>query len=66
MMNFTGSSWDTPWGNNGTDKIHWWDINRDDKYIIGDFLGLGRDQLLAVNDDNGWSQLMSYDNSLSD
>ena len=65
MMNFYGSSSDTPWGNGGTDKIHWWDMNRDDKYVVGDFAGLGRDQLLAINDDNGWSQLMSYNNSSS-
>lgn len=65
MMNFNGSSWDTPWSNNGTDKIHWWDMNPDDKYIVGDFAGLGRDQLLAINDNNGWSQLMSYNGSSS-
>ena len=65
MMNFNGSSWDTTWGNDGSHKIHWWDINSADKYVVGDFLGNGRDQLLALNDGNGWSQLMSYDNSLA-
>jgi hypothetical protein len=65
MMNFNGSSWDTPWANAGTGRILWWDMRPADKYIVGDFAGLGRDQLLAINDDNGWSQLMSYNSSSS-
>lgn len=65
MMNFNGSSWDTPWTNGGTSKIHWWDMNPDDKYVVGDFAGVGRDQLLAINDDDGWAQFMSYNVSSS-
>lgn len=65
MMKFNSSSWDTPWGNGGSGKINWWYTHPTDKYIVGDFAGLGRDQLLAISDDNGWSQLMSYNDSAS-
>ncbi len=40
-------------------------MNPDDKYVVGDFAGVGRDQLLAINDDDGWAQFMSYNVSSS-
>jgi beta-glucanase (GH16 family) len=58
MMDFNVSSWVTAWSN----KFGFpnWVLIRDDKYIVGDFAGLGRDQVLAINDDDGQAQLMSY------
>ena len=57
--NNSSSSWDTPWGNNGSGKLAWWDMH-EDQYIAGDFAGLGFDQLLAVNYADGWAQLLEY------
>jgi hypothetical protein len=48
------------WGNAGSDKISGWDMNTSDKFIVGDFAGLGRDQLLAVNTNTHWAVLMQY------
>lgn len=48
------------WGNGGKKQIHWWNMNPTDKYIIGDFDGDGKDELLAIAT-NGWSHLMKYD-----
>jgi hypothetical protein len=60
MMEFDGSSWNTKWDSGATGKIDWWYLNTDDQYVVGAFAGLGRNQLLAINDGDGYAHLMSY------
>lgn len=42
--------------------IHWWTINPDDDYVVGDFDGDGSDELIAINP-NGWSHTMRFTNN---
>lgn len=63
MANGAGN-WTTPWHNGGGGAINWWLIGGSDLYVPGDFLpGDGRDELLAVALNNGWSHLLSHTSS---
>ena len=63
MMRWDGSGWQWVWGNNGSNKIALWQMRPDDRYIVGDFDGDGRDELLVIAAGNGWSHLMRWDGS---
>ncbi len=64
LMTFGSTAWTTKWANTGNKSIHWWSIGSVDRYIAGDFLpGNGRDEVLAVAPNNGWSQILSYTGS---
>lgn len=52
-------SWIHKWGNSGSGWISSWRINQNDKYVIGDFDGDGKDELFCVNP-NGWAQLIKF------
>ncbi|MEA3034384.1 MAG: hypothetical protein QOH04_135, partial [Sphingomonadales bacterium] len=43
-------------------KIALWMMKPSDRYMVGDFDGDGRDELLAIAD-NGWAHLMRWDGS---
>ena len=58
MLDFAGTTWNTAWSNSS--GINSWSAQASDKYVVGDFAGIGRDQLLAINDNNGTARLMSY------
>ena len=59
LMHYSGGKWYNIWDNGGSGKIHWWYMHPGDQYLVGNFDGGKRDQLLAVAT-NGWSHLMSY------
>jgi beta-glucanase (GH16 family) len=59
LMKYASAGWSTPWANNGSHTIHWWNLNPGDQFIAGDFDGDGHDELLAVST-GGWSHLMRY------
>jgi beta-glucanase (GH16 family) len=64
MMEFNGSSWDTPWHNKF--GLPNWTLKTTDKYVVGHFdssLPAGQDQLLAINDDDDRAELLSYNAS---
>lgn len=61
LLSYGGGNWATPWVNGGSGWIHWWSIAGTDHYVPGDYItGDGRDEVLAVATNNGWSQLLSY------
>jgi hypothetical protein len=48
-LKLSGNSWQFVQGNQGNRYIDRWLINRRDKYVVGDFQGIGKAQLLALN-----------------
>lgn len=63
LMRWDGSSWQYVWGNNGANQIALWKMRPDDRYIAGDFDGDGRDEVLVIAANNGWSHLIRWDGS---
>jgi hypothetical protein len=63
LMRYDGSGWQTPWDNDGSGTIHWWQLRPPDQYVVGDFDGDNHSELLAINTENGWAHLMRYDGS---
>lgn len=51
--------WNHQWGNGGSDQVHWWYLNPDDRYVSGDFDADGVDELMAINP-NGFAHLMDF------
>jgi hypothetical protein len=45
----------------GNNSIAYWNTSWDDKFIVGDFNGNGRDEILAINP-NGWHHTMAFNN----
>ena len=62
LMHYDGGDWQLDWSNNGSASMHWWLFNRTDTFVAGDFDPRPGEELLAYNPENGWSQLMYYDN----
>jgi hypothetical protein len=60
LMRFNGSTWSTPWMNNGNHRIHWWYLSAGDRFVVGDFDGDGRDELLAISAASGYAHLMKF------
>jgi subtilisin family serine protease len=60
LHTYTGSGWNWEWGT-GSGSIYWWNLDLSDKFVVGDFNGDGRDDLLAINDP--WAHLMTYNGS---
>jgi len=58
LMTYDGSSWQTPWANEGSGTIHLWYLNSGDVFVAGDF-DESQDDLFAVAE-NGWSHLIEY------
>jgi|GEM_PF-2381685 len=63
LMRWDGSAWQHAWGNGGTNQIGLWKMRPTDRYVIGDFDGDGRDEILVLAATNGWSHLMRWDGS---
>lgn len=53
------ADWRTAWTNDGSGRIHWWSIGESDQYVVGNFTGRGRDELLAIKDP--WAHLMRFE-----
>jgi hypothetical protein len=51
------------WGNNGAGALDWWHMSLGDDYVVGDFDGDGRDDLLATSSNSGYAHLMAYGSS---
>lgn len=62
MMRWDGVAWQYVWGNAGANKIALWQMKPDDSYVVGDFDGDGRDEIL-VTSSSGWAHLMRWDGS---
>ena len=65
LMNFqtsSGNAWSTSWLT-GNDMIHWWTMNSDDQYVVGDFDNDDQDELLAISNASGHVHLMEHDGS---
>jgi subtilisin family serine protease len=60
LHRYTGSGWQFMWGTN-SGAIHWWLLSSSDKYVVADFDGDGRDELLAIKDP--WAHLMKFTGS---
>jgi hypothetical protein len=52
--------WKYLWGNSGNGAIHWWMVNANDHYAVGDFDGDGADELFAANPTSKYAHLMDY------
>lgn len=63
LMRWDGADWQYAWGNQGSNKIAVWQMRPDDRYVVGDFDGDGRDELLVIAASNGWSHLMRWNGS---
>lgn len=63
MMRWDGSAWQFAWGNGGSNQIGPWKMRPTDRYVVGDFDGDGRDELLVLAASNGWSHLVRWDGS---
>lgn len=60
LHSYNGSGWNYMWGTN-SGAIHWWLLSAVDKYVVADFDGDGRDELLAIKDP--WAHLMKFNGS---
>jgi beta-glucanase (GH16 family) len=60
-MKFDGANWKYIEGS-GNGKINWWNIAAADQFLVADFQGNKRDQLVAVSN-SGWSHLMEFSGS---
>jgi hypothetical protein len=60
VMDF-GNGWTTQATNFGSGSLHWWRIAPTDHFVVGDYDGDGRDELLAIAD-NGFSHRMALHN----
>ncbi len=61
MMAYDGANWQFQWGNSGSGSIGWWYIGHGDRCVSGDFAsGDGRDELLCMQPNNGWSHMHHY------
>ncbi|MCB9289747.1 MAG: VCBS repeat-containing protein [Lewinellaceae bacterium] len=63
LYSFENNEWIQDWSNNGNGKIKWWVFNQGDDFIVGDFDGDGKDELLIVSFTTKWSQLYSFENN---
>jgi hypothetical protein len=45
----------------GSSPLYWWNLSYNDQYLIGDFNGDGKDDLMTLNP-NGWMQIMTFSN----
>lgn len=57
LQYYTSGTWQEMWTTQ-SGSIYWWNMHPSDKYVVGDFNGDGRDDLLAINDP--WAHLMTY------
>ena len=58
-FNNSTNSWYSEWANYGNHWIGGWYIQSSDDFIVADFTGDGRDNLLCVSA-SGWSKLLTY------
>lgn len=58
---FQGSNWYGEWSNGGSQWIDRWLIGQQDVYVAGNFLSAGRDEILTIAPNNGWSSFMDFD-----
>ena len=56
---YQSGSWPVLWAT-ATSNIGGWYVNPPDTYIAGDFNNDGRDELLAINPNNGFAKLLRY------
>lgn len=59
LMTYQSGTWSTPWST-GSGQLNWWYFSVDDKYVVADFDGDGRDELLAINTRTKYAHLMKY------
>jgi beta-glucanase (GH16 family) len=50
------------WGNGGSGQLDYWVMSSPDQFLVGDFDGDGRSDLLAISAASGHAHLMSYAN----
>lgn len=60
-FNHSNLSWSHMWSNMGNGWISGWHIKSTDKFIVSDFDGDGKDEVLCFST-SGWSSLIDYDN----
>jgi beta-glucanase (GH16 family) len=63
MIGWDGSAWQYVWGNGGSNLVGLWQMSSSDRFVVGDFDGDGRDELLVIAANHGWSHLMRWDGS---
>jgi hypothetical protein len=63
QLRFNGTGWVQMWGNNGSNSIGSWTFSSDDAFIVFDFDGDGRDEILAVSGAKRTAHLLRFDGS---
>lgn len=60
------SEWKTIWTNNSNGKLGPWMVNVEDQFLIGDFNGDGKDDVLCIQNTNGeqdWWSIINFINN---
>lgn len=61
MYSFQKGNWALKWTNRGRKNIGEWQMKEDDSYIIGDFNGDDKDDLLIISVSSGWMHMYSWE-----
>lgn len=62
LLSFNQNNFNDIWHNGGGNTIGGWEFHEGDKFVVGDFSGRGRDELLCLAQ-NGWAMLLYYNGS---
>jgi beta-glucanase (GH16 family) len=61
MYSFQNGNWALKWSNRGQKNIGKWQLNPGDRYIIGDFTGDAKEELMIISGSYKISHLYSFD-----
>ena len=60
LLNFGGQDFEF---NSVNGELKNWEFDESDQYLVGDFMGIGRDQLFIINGESKHAKLFNFENS---
>ncbi len=61
MYSFQKGNWALKWSNRGQKNIGMWSLDSGDRYVIGDFVGDAKEELMIISDSYKISHMYSFD-----